>query len=97
MSVNASECGSPIPRLEAKGNETANNHASQENIIFCAHRGHGCISENGYRCLNGPVCQPVDANGRRFVVFEWIENGQRLATRHYLDDTNGIPLRRVKA
>jgi hypothetical protein len=29
------------------------------------------------------------------VVFEWIENGQRLATRQYLDDVNGRLLKPV--
>ena len=53
--------------------------------IYCAHRGHGCISQNGYLCFHGPKCEPMDSNGRRFVVFEWIEDGQRLATRRYLD------------
>lgn len=76
---------------------TANYSVPQEEMKFCAHRGHGCISQQGYRCRGGPVCQPVDSDGRRFIIFEWIENGQRLATRHYLDDANGIPLRRAHA
>lgn len=57
---------------------------TQENLIFCAHRGHGCISQNGYTCTHGPKCEPMDNLGRKFVVFEWIEDGQRLATRRYL-------------
>ena len=73
--------GSPSA-LESAG--TANSTESQENIFFCAHRGHGCISQNGYRCLHGPVCEPVDDQGRRFVVFHWLEKGQPLATRYYL-------------
>jgi len=59
--------------------------AEQKSLIDCPHRYSGCISQNGYMCTNGPVCQPVDSNGRRFVVHEWIENGQRLSTREYLD------------
>jgi len=85
--------GSAVPAVQSKGTTSANNHESSEEINFCAHRNHGCISQQGYRCTNGPVCNPCDSNGRRFVIFEWIENGQRLATRHYLDDANGIPLR----
>jgi hypothetical protein len=54
-----------------------------EQIIYCAHRGHGCVSQNGYQCLHGPKCEPVDRAGRRFTVWEWVDNGQRLATRRY--------------
>jgi len=84
--------GAPSAVESIEGN--ANNHESSEEMKFCAHRGHGCISQNGYLCFQTGPCQPMDSNGRRFVVHEWIENGQRLATRHHLDDHNGIPLKR---
>lgn len=90
METTAKINGSPTA-VESAG--TANKSVSQGNK-YCAHRHHGCISQNGYLCLNGPKCEPVDSTGRRFVVFEWLENGQPLATRHYLDDVNGVPLRR---
>lgn len=90
------ENGSPI---SAAGNEgiagSAVQCVSQENINqrFCAYRGHGCIHQYGYRCAHNGPCEPVDSDGRRFVVFAWLENGQPLATRHYLDDINGMPLK----
>lgn len=68
---------------------------TQENLIFCAHRGHGCISQNGYLCLHGPKCEPIDDRGRRFAVFHWIENGQPLATRRYLDQGELAPRKPV--
>ena len=78
------DSGSAVPAAKSKGTTSADNSGSQEKVYFCAHRGHGCISQQGYRCTHGPKCEPVDAQGRRFVVFHWIENGQPLATRHYL-------------
>jgi len=85
------ENGSAVPAVQSKGTTTANKNVPQENIVFCAHRGHGCISQQGYRCLHGPKCEPVDSDGRRFQIFEWIENGQRLATRYYLPKSEGVP------
>jgi len=90
METTAKINGSPSA-VESEG--TANKSVSQD-VIYCAHRYHGCISQNGYLCLNGQKCEPVDGNGRRFVVFEWLENGQPLAHRHYLDDIHGVPLKR---
>lgn len=72
---------------------TANYSVPQEEMKFCAYRGHGCIHQYGYRCAHNGPCEPVDSDGRRFVVFAWLENGQPLATRHYLDDINGVPLK----
>lgn len=75
-----------------QANACPHNNVPQEIISFCCHRGHGCTSQSGYRCLKGKACEPADSNGRRFVVYEWLQDGQRLATRQYLDDVNGITI-----
>lgn len=82
--------GSSIPRLEAKGVETAGTASDSEQFKPCQHPGHGCISQNGYGCLHdGPVCQPMDNNGREFTIREWIEDGTRMTTR----DFKPVPVR----
>lgn len=68
--------------------------SEQDDMKVCPHRYCGCISQNGYTCTNPGPCDPVNENGRRFVVFECLENGQPLAHRHYLDDVNGVPLKK---
>lgn len=84
--------GAPAALESIAGN--ANERVSSEEIKFCAHINCGCISQSGYRCMKGGHCQPVDSEGRRFVVQEWLDNGQRLTTRHFLDDFNCVPLHR---
>lgn len=65
--------------------------SEHEEIKYCAHRGYACINQQGYRCLHAGPCQPVDSEGRRFVLYHWIENGQRLAHRHYLNTAAPAP------
>ena len=57
----------------------------------CCHRGQGCISQNGYLCLN-TKCEPIDEKGRRFMVISWMEDGQPFTAKHYLTQGEGVPV-----
>jgi hypothetical protein len=49
----------------------------------CPHRYCGCISQNGYLCLNDGPCEPIDERGRWFAISYTMEHGQMFMHREY--------------
>lgn len=57
-----SEIGSPSPRLEAKGQGTANNSESQETIKVCHATDCACTARKGYTCSHQGPCKQITGN-----------------------------------
>ncbi|MFA5378082.1 MAG: hypothetical protein WC455_20185 [Dehalococcoidia bacterium] len=70
-------------------NDDAKEIGSQENIKvadrICPYPDHGCVSQNGRHCFHNR-CQPVDDQGRRFLIITDVQDGQTFTHTRYLPE-----------
>jgi hypothetical protein len=73
-------------------NDDAKESGSQENIKVCPYAPCKCISENKGHCFHGPVCEPCDDRGRRFLIITDVQDGQVFTHTRYLPERVIAPI-----